>query len=274
MFLRCVQLAATLSIFSGTLFGASSVVLPNPVFGVLGGSNVNYVLPPTTNSPSYHPDNDPNFVDGNAYFWYEKAIVVPGSGTRIDWLWGSSPANRDLTGTNYGADTAGGKTAFNPRYVTQADASYQPVRSYFLWADLLGGGSLSGSITFTLPVLGIIAQNYDYDLAVDGVQGNLNQSNPYYGYNDPVRGATNYNGANRSGSQTYGMDQAQANDWIWISADRRTVNFSFVSTGSNSRLDSLRFLVATPEPATWLLFITLVVPLLFVRKTRKNPSKA
>ena len=139
------------------------------------------------------------------------------------------------------------------------------VDSYFVHADPLdtdSGGSASpityinSSVTFSRPVLGIIAQRQLLDL-----------SDPLLGYDGPP--PTQYPGIPPPSAASLfrgTLDTAGGGDSITISADKLTVTFNTYQVGNNF-LEQLRIIVeadpvvAMSEPGSLGLFSSLLIVL-------------
>lgn len=128
------------------------------------------------------------------------------------------------------------------------------VDSYFLHFDPVGepnpADTLSGSITFNEPVLGLIAlsQTQDDSEPILGLPGVTYADGKYHGMElEPGSGASG------------------TNDVLTLSADRYTVSFT-MSAGENA--DELRIVTAVPEPMSLSILAAAPVMLLRRRGTR------
>ena len=106
------------------------------------------------------------------------------------------------------------------------------VNSYYVHFDPAGPGdvSLSGSISFSTPVLGLIA-----------LSKTLESSNSVLG----LPGET-YDSGDDEGLEIY-QDTNGTGDSVTLSADRETVSFDLSAT---TDADNLRILTAVPEPSS------------------------
>jgi hypothetical protein len=116
------------------------------------------------------------------------------------------------------------------------------VNSHYLHADRLGSPAsfvtFSGSITFDADILGVAALNSGLDASrFLGAAG------------------TNYSGI--GGLELINQDQ------FTISADRRTLSFSFLTSNGS---DDLRIITAVPEPGALAMMCTMLGALALVRR--------
>lgn len=192
--------------------------------------------------------------------WFERQLFVPNlggaGGTRVDWL-----AGADALGTSYnitasaslGGSIPGPTTALNTTRVLPTGTS---VYSYYFYsnrtnAGTAGNSGYAASITFSLPILGVIVNNQT------GV-ARLNNTNATFGR----AGVTNYNTASSAGFDGGQNDRFRVQQ---ITATQYRLSFQLANNG----FDSFRVLTATPEPATWAAFGLIAITLLLaVRRQR------
>jgi hypothetical protein len=108
---------------------------------------------------------------------------------------------------------------------------------------------LYGTLTFQFPIIGVIALNSTRS----GTYRWLRGTDPSFGLL-PARTYPIPTSGYRS------MDSFQANDYISVSSDLKTLTFSLQATRNS--YDEFRIFTATPEPAAVVLFGTVAVALL------------
>lgn len=124
------------------------------------------------------------------------------------------------------------------------------VRSYMVHSyRSTAVNQLYGTLTFEFPIIGVVALNtvrsgsYRWLRGTDSSFGLL----PARTYPIPT-------------SEYRSMDSFQANDYISVSSDLKTLTFSLQATAGS--YDEFRIFTATPEPAAVVLFATVAVALL------------
>ncbi len=215
------------ALFSIPAIGYSSIVSYS--------STVDIIAPPSSVTVSALES------DNLVRVFREQVLDVPGGSVNVDMT---------LSGTvSQGSDLTPGSVALDGG-----------VASYFIHYDTVSGTPTSavtttGSITFNTPVLGLMLLNNTLDA------------------NDTVFGlpTTMYpTGVVPRGIEGVGINGATAargvDDIITLSADRRTVSFSF---GTGASVDQMRVLTAVPLPASLPLFISGIVTGVVTIRRRK-----
>jgi hypothetical protein len=153
-----------------------------------------------------------------------------------------------------GGTIPGPTTALN---TTRVLAEGTSVYSYYFYsnrtnAGTTGNSTYAGSVTFSLPILGVIVNN-------QAGATRLNNTNAAFGR----AGVTNYNTAASAGFDGSTNDRFRVEQ---ITATQYRLSFQLTNNG----FDSIRILTATPEPATWAAFGLIAITLLVAARRQRG----
>lgn len=179
--------------------------------------------------------------------WLERVRTAPNlystGGVPVNLLTGDP---QFTPGVHYGPGTPNTPFTYVQGVITQGTALYSYiVHSYRSTAT----NQLYGTLTFKFPIIGVIALN----TVRSGSNRWLTETDSSFGLL-PARTYPIPTNSYRS------MDSFQANDYISVSSDLKTLTFSLQATAGS--YDEFRIFTATPEPAALVLFGTVAAVLL------------